>query len=68
MEEIILYSNGCPRCKIIEKMLEDKGIRYKKITDTEEMLRLGLTNVPWIKTKDTIMNFKDSIDYINIIQ
>ena len=68
MEEIILYSNGCPRCKIIEKMLEDKGIRYKKITDTEEMLRLGLTNVPWIKTKDTIMKFKDSIDYINNIQ
>ena len=68
MEEIILYSNGCPRCKIIEKMLEDKGIRYKKITDTEEMLRLGLTNVPWIKTKDTIMNFKDSIDYRNNIQ
>ena len=68
MEEIILYSNGCPRCKIIEKMLEDKGIRYKKITDTEEMLRLGLTNVPWIKTKDTIMNFKDSIDNINNIQ
>ena len=68
MEEIILYSNGCPRCKIIEKRLEDKGIRDKKITDTEEMLRLGLTNVPWIKTKDTIMNFKDSIDYINNIQ
>ena len=49
-------------------MLENKGIKDKKITDTEEMLRLGLTNVPWIKTKDTIMNFKDSIDYINNIQ
>ena len=31
--DIILYSTGCPKCKILKKKLEDKNIDYVESDD-----------------------------------
>lgn len=33
MEKIILYTNHCPRCTILEKKLQEKNISYETFTD-----------------------------------
>ena len=47
---------GCPKCKILEQKLKAKNISYKTITDKDEMLKNGLTEVPILKIKDKINN------------
>ena len=46
---ITLYSTNCPKCKIIEQKLEQYSIPYLKINNVDEMVELGLEEVPVIK-------------------
>lgn len=46
---ITLYSTNCPKCKIIEQKLEQYNIPYLKINNVDEMVELGLEEVPVIK-------------------
>ena len=70
MSELILYSTDCPRCKVLEKKLSDKGIEFKKVTEFDEnyFLTRGFTTVPIIEIPDGgYLGFKDAVDYINKI-
>lgn len=46
---ITLYSTNCPKCKIIEQKLEQYNIPYLKINNIDEMIELGLEEVPVVK-------------------
>ena len=61
----ILYSTGCPRCKVLVTKLDSKGISYRVVDDVDEMIKLGITTVPCLGVDGKIMNFKESVDYIN---
>ena len=37
---VILYSTNCPRCRIIEKKLQDKGIEFELFNDVDAMIAL----------------------------
>jgi len=63
--EVILYSNGCPRCMILEQKLAEKNVGFVKRTDIDEMISMGLKDVPWIKIDNKLMNFSDSLQWIN---
>lgn len=63
--KIILYSTGCPKCKILESKLNAKNIRYEKNTDTDEMIRLGFQTVPKLKVDDEILDFGEAVKWIN---
>lgn len=63
--KITLYTTHCPRCKIIEKKLNDFDIEYQEVTDTDEMLKMGMTTVPMLKVEDNLMNFHDALVWIN---
>ena len=55
---IILFSTGCPRCKILEKKMEDNNISYTKNDNIEEMLSLGIEEVPVVKLENgQLLNF-----------
>ena len=40
--EIILYSTNCPKCKILEKKLTEKNIKFTKNNNVIEMSELGI--------------------------
>lgn len=63
--DIILYSTGCPRCRVLEKKLEAKGVAYTENNNIEEMIKLGITEVPMLGIGDELKNFSDSISWIN---
>lgn len=54
-----IYSTECPACKMVTKVLEDKGIEFEKITDEAEVLacadRYEINNVPFAITSDGVV-------------
>ena len=61
----ILYSTGCPRCKVLEKKLESKGVAYEKNNSVEEMLSLGITEVPVLNVYGQLLSFSEANEWIN---
>lgn len=62
---VVLYSTGCPRCKILKSKLDDKRIIYSIVNDVDKMLNMGMTVVPVLEVDDVRMNFKEAINWIN---
>ena len=64
MEEVFVYSTGCPQCEALEQMLNSHQIKYTVCSDREKMLSMGLTHVPVLEANGTLMNFKEAITWI----
>ena len=62
--ECILYSTGCPRCQVLEKKLEAKGIEYEEFTDSDKMVEMGLTAIPMLKVDGHMMDFMEAVRWI----
>ena len=55
----------CPKCKILKKKLQEKGIEYKEFNDEDEMLRMGILSVPVMDVDGEQLDFPAAIKYIN---
>ena len=44
--QVILYSTGCPKCKVLKAKLDGKEISYDIISDTSVMVNKGIETVP----------------------
>lgn len=64
-DEIILYSTDCPKCKILESKLQNKGIYYTKNSSVDEMLNLGFTTTPMLKVGGFYLNFGEAVKWVN---
>ncbi len=62
---IVLYSTDCPKCKVLKKKLEEKGIAYQENNSVEEMLSLGINQVPVLKVNGELLNFSAANTWIN---
>lgn len=65
MNDIILYSNNCPKCSIIKKKLDDKGIKYFEVNDEELMISKGFTHMPMLEINNEVMDFSAANAWIN---
>lgn len=63
--KVILYSTGCPKCRVLKTKLDKKNINYIENNDVEEMLELGFDLLPVLKVDNDIMNFTEANDWIN---
>ena len=61
----ILYSIGCPKCEVLEKKLKQNNIDFDIVSSKEEILSLGITEVPVLKVEDKYLSFSDAIKFIN---
>ena len=62
---IIFYSTGCPKCKILKQKLDSKSIQYTENNSVEEMLALGIVQVPVLSVDGALMQFPDAVAWIN---
>ena len=60
----ILYSTGCPRCKILKKKLSEMGIEYVENNNVDEMLALGFNDVPMLSVDGKLMNFSEAVKWL----
>lgn len=62
---IILYTTGCPKCKVLEKKLREKGIEHIICNNVNKMLDMGFTNVPILDVDGVMMDFITATKWIN---
>ena len=67
MNNIVLYSTGCPRCQVLKSKLDSKNIDYTIVTDVDEMVKKGIESVPVLEVDEQIFDFKSAVDYVNKI-
>lgn len=63
--EIILYSTNCPKCKILEKKLTEKNIKFTKNNNVIEMSELGIDQVPVLSIDGKMLSLVEANKWIN---
>ena len=54
----ILYSTHCPCCETLEERLREAEIEYTVVSDTDQILALGITHVPILEIGGQQMNYQ----------
>lgn len=62
---IVLYTTDCPKCRILEKKLNDKNVKYETCKDIEKMKGMGITSAPVLEVSGKKMFFYDAVQYVN---
>lgn len=65
MDQIILYSTGCPKCKVLEARLRAKGIDFIHNDNVDEMMKKGFTSVPMLEVNGNVLSFKEALQWVN---
>lgn len=64
MQDLILYTIGCPKCTQLEKRLNQKGIKYTICSDVAVMTSLGIKSLPYLKVGDQLLNFNEAWKWV----
>lgn len=61
-----LYSNGCPKCKILERELVSKGIEFIFSINFQDLMEHGITSLPalYINDANPIMVYDEALKYV----
>lgn len=63
MSNVILYSTGCPKCRVLKMKLDRAGVSYTVEEDVEAMRKLGLLSAPALSVDGTLMLFGDAVKW-----
>jgi glutaredoxin-related protein len=64
MGKVIFWSTHCPRCKVLEVKLKQKGIDYEENNNVDEMTARGFKEAPKLEVDGVVMDFKQAVDWI----
>ena len=62
---ITLYTTHCPKCRVLEAKLAQKGIEYQENTDIDYMSSLGIMSVPVLEVDGELLDFTTANNWIN---
>lgn len=62
---MVLYSTGCPRCKVLKSKLETKGIKFTENDSVDEMIELGITEAPMLSVEGKLLDFSAAVKWVN---
>ena len=65
---VILYSTGCPRCKVLETKLKQKNVEYIECSDIRELERKNITTVPCLGIEGEILDFGAAVKWVNSLE
>ena len=65
---IVLYSTGCPRCKVLETKLNQKNIKYIVCDDVREMEGKNISTVPCLEVEGEILDFGKAVKWVNSLE
>ena len=61
---VVLFTIDCPKCKILEKKLEQSGIGYAVCRDKELMIEQGFDFLPVLRVDKEILGFNEAVEWI----
>lgn len=62
--KVILYTTGCPICKLVKTKLDQAGIDYETETDTDKMIALGFHSAPMLQVEDQMLTSAEAMKWI----
>lgn len=62
---VTLYTIDCPKCKILEKKLDQAGIQYDVCKDRDIMEQKGFDFMPVLDVDGQIMGFGEATKWAN---
>lgn len=63
--DVILYSNGCPRCCVLKQKLDTKSIAYIEENSVDKMRDMGINQVPVLMVGGELLTFSQANEWIN---
>ena len=60
-----LYTTHCPKCTVLKKKLDQKGILYEESNDLDVLVKHGIQSVPVLDVDGELMLFDKAVEYIN---
>lgn len=63
--ELIMYTTGCPKCKVLASKLNAKGVKYETCTDTSIMESKGIETLPVLSVDGELLEFSDAVKWVN---
>ena len=62
---VVLYSTGCPKCKVLEKKMEQKSIPFRIEDDVDLMIDKGFTSLPVLEVDGKEMDFISAVKWVD---
>lgn len=59
-----LYTNNCPKCKILKQKLDEKGFQYEVSNDMNLLINKGYKTVPILEVEDIYMTYIEAVNWI----
>ena len=63
--KIILYTIDCPKCKVLEKKLNNANISFAVCKATKLMAEKNISKLPMLEVDGEMLTFKEAVDMIN---
>ena len=68
MTKCVLYSTGCPKCRVLQAKLDNKGIDYIIINDENVVIdtckNTGADSLPLLEVEGKYLNFGEAIRWV----
>ena len=58
---VILYTRGCPKCRVLEKKLKAKNVEYQTCDDINVMQEKNISSLPHLDVDGTLYDFSKAI-------
>ena len=68
MNNVLLYSTNCPKCKILETKLNQKNIKYLVKNSDDDLNKLfeeGFREMPVLEVDNTKYTFGEAVQLVN---
>lgn len=62
---VIVYSTGCPKCKVLESKLKSKNIDFEEVTDIDILQQNNFLHVPVLEVDTKRYDFSDAVKIVN---
>lgn len=61
---VTLYTmKNCPKCTILGRKLDERGVEYNKVEDVELMLSKGFMSAPILEVDGEPMKYKEAFEW-----
>lgn len=62
--KIILYSNHCPLCNVLQSQLVSKNLEFDEFNDIDEMIKKGMSHMPMLEVDGELLNYSDALAWV----
>lgn len=65
MSKLVLYTTHCPKCVVLQKKLQAKGLQFDVVEDVQVMKNKGFMSMPVLQADGNSLDFYNAVKFIN---